>query len=100
MSESDHGTGRLEPAWRYMKWSNTVVLVVDWLCDVSAIPPRMDPLSAGMETVEEGYAVQFVPSVDVYAVYEVPVRTTFTQIGALPVTPESWLVEPPLVVLY
>jgi hypothetical protein len=49
----------------------------------------MDPLRAGMVTVEEGYAVQFVPSVDVYAVKEVLVRITFTQIGAPLLTPVS-----------
>ena len=58
------------------KWSNTAVLVMNWLCDVSAIPARMDPLRPGIVTVEEGRPSSSSPSVDVYAVYESPMRIT------------------------
>ena len=53
-SESVHGDGSDDPAFVRVKLAKTAVDVMNWLCEVSAMPARRLPVIAGMDTLPPG----------------------------------------------
>src|SRR5215831_12550405 len=81
-----HPTGHVGAPAATAIESNVTALAAAALCDVTASPASIAPLTLSV-TVEPGTAVHVVPFADVYAVNVLPDRATRRNTGAVPARP-------------